>query len=823
MRWQRWTLAVALIALGAVSLAFAALWLSLPSVDTLHQRTPAPSTRILDRHGRLLFEIFDPRTVDAGRRTPVPLERIPVHLRNATVAVEDANFYTHPGVDLVGVLRALWINLRGGEVLAGGSTITQQLARIMLLSPEERAQRTVLRKLRESLLAWQISQRFTKDKVLELYLNEAYYGNLAYGVEAAAQAYFGRSVSTLSLAECALLAGLTQAPAHYDPFAQPELARQRQKVVLDLMVRQGMISEQEAREAASAPLRFAPAPYRIRAPHFVNYVRAWLEREFGTEAVLRGGLVVTTTLDLALQDAARDAMRAHLARLNSPLDSPFGARADNAAVVVLDPQTGEILAMVGSPDFFNAAISGALNATLALRQPGSAIKPVTYAAAFSRVPGFTAATPIFDVRTAFPTREGLPYVPVNYDFRHRGPISAREALATSNNVAAVSVLQRVGLSETLALAHAMGLESLKNVERYGLALTLGGGEVRLLELSAAYAAFANGGHRVVSFAVREVRNAQGAVLLRREGGLGERVLDPRVAWLVSDILADPMARAPTFGEVSVLNLSRRAAVKTGTTTDFRDNWTIGYTPQRVVGVWVGNADGRPMPGVSGVSGAGPIWREVMEIAHRSLPERWLERPAGLVRREVCALSGLLPTPDCPHTRLEWFIAGSEPRQFDTWHRRVRIDLATGKPATAQTPAHRVAERLVLDLPVPLRAWARQQGWVLLEEQTPSHPSAFAQHPSVRLTRPDDGAIYRFASELPAHTQRIPVEVEVSLADVRRVEVVTGSGEVIAQFDAPPFHSFWALRPGEHVLYARVHLRDGRTVTSAGVRVVVRPG
>ena len=806
----------ALLAIAPI-LALAAIWLSLPDVLQLHQRGQSPTTRILDRHGRLLYEIMDPR---GGHHTPVPLERIPPFLRQATIAVEDANFYANPGVDIVGIARALWINLRGGEALAGGSTITQQVARLLLLDPEERAQRTLLRKLRESLLAWQIAQRYTKDEVLALYLNHAYYGNLAYGVEAAARAYFGKSVSELDLAECALLAGLPQAPALYDPLNYPEAARRRQAVVLDLMAKQGMISLEEALAAKNTRLTFASTPFSIRAPHFVAYVRNWLERQFGVEAVIRDGLVVTTTLDLPLNDAALTIVRTHLGRLAHPFDRPgFTHNANNAALVALDPNTGEILAMVGSPNYFDARISGAVNAALALRQPGSAIKPIAYAAAFARG-ALTAATPIYDVRTAFPTREGLPYVPVNYDRRHHGPISARQALATSNNTAAVRVLHQIGLDAMLEQAHALGLASLKDKERYGLALALGGGEVRLLELTAAYGAFANGGHRVIPHAVVAVSDRHGNVRYRRPDHslLGERVLDPRVAWLISDILADHKARAPAFGEFSVLRLSRPAAVKTGTTTDFRDNWTVGYTPQIVAGVWVGNADGRPMQGVSGVSGAGPIWHDFMEVAHRGLPVRSFERPAGLVRLEICALSGLLPTPDCPLRRFEWFIAGSEPTQRDTWHRRMAIDALTSQPAGPSTPPSRVVWRTVLDLPAELRDWARAQGWPLLTSSATAQEDA----PALAIVQPDAGSIFRLSQALPNAMQRVPIEVRAEVDQLAHLEIVTRDGEVLARFAQPPYRLFWPLRAGQHTLVARAHLRDGRTLHSAPVQFTVLP-
>lgn len=840
-RPRRKTILIVLAMLVAIPLAaFTALWFSLPSVEALHTRAQPPTTKILDRHGRLLYEIIDPRL---GHHTPLRLDQIPLRLQQATIAVEDANFYTNPGVDLAGIARALWINLKGGEALAGGSTITQQLARMLLLDPEERTQRTLLRKLRESLLAWQIAQRYSKDEVLALYLNESYYGNLAYGVEAAARAYFGKPASDLDLAECTLLAGLPQSPANYDPFNDPELTKKRQLIVIDLMQRNRFIHEDEALIARQAKLSYAPAQFDIRAPHFVSYVRRWLEQEYGPERVVRGSLIVTTTLDLGLNEAGTDIMRAHLRDLAEPAPNAPSHNANNAALISIDPNTGEILAMIGSPGYFDAKISGAVNASLAMRQPGSAIKPITYATAFANLPSFTAATPLFDVRTAFPTREGVPYVPVNYDRRHYGPISVRDALATSNNVAAVSVLDRVGLQPMIDQAHAMGLSTLQDASAYGLALTLGGGEVRLIDLSTAFAIFAAHGQRIEPVAVREVQTVAGEVLfrLKTENGrpktgslqsnavsrLPSSVLSPQIAWLITDILSDNAARAPAFGQGSVLRLSRPAAVKTGTTTDWRDNWTVGYTPDLVTGVWVGNADGQSMQQISGVSGAGPIWHDFMEMAHRGKPARGFTRPDGLTQVTVCELSGQLPTPLCPHTRQEWFIDGTAPTQPDTWYQRVRIDVGTHLPANDTTPPANIVERVQLDLPLPLRDWAKVNGWPLIERGTrqnttqPNQPltetntlgNALPSALPLAIIRPDNGAIFRISKTLPLAVQRIPLQVQVQDRNITHVDLLLADGQrttQIAAFQQNGFSGFWQLTPGQHTFIARATYQNGRT-------------
>ena len=821
------TLGLLILLTGGLVALYAWLIVDLPSPGVLYQRRSTPSTRILDRQGRLLYEIIDPH---AGHHTPLSLEQIPLACQQATIATEDANFYTNPGVDLIGILRAAWINLRGGEVLAGGSTITQQLARNLLLDPQERAQRTLRRKLRESILAWRIARRYTKDEVLALYLNEAYYGNLAYGIEAAANAYFGKSAAELDLAECALLAGLPQAPALYDPLVDPGAARARQAVVLELMRKQGYITEEQARLAADEPLHFAAAPFPIQAPHFVMYVRAWLEERYGLEAIYQQGLVVTTTLNLDWQQSAEAIARQRLAQLRQPPLDPSQPprKVNNAALVALDPHTGEVLTMLGSPDYFDPQIDGAVNATLALRQPGSSIKPVTYAAAFdpARPNPLTPGSVILDVRTSFSTQEGLPYVPVNYDHRYHGPVSARVALASSYNLPAVKVLDMVGIDAMTALARRLGIttfddppDPVTGQRRFGLALTLGGGEVRLLELTAAYAAFANGGRRVEPVAVLAVADAQGRVLYRAKEQPREQVLSPQVAYLITHILSDPQARLPAFGEGSVLEISRPAAVKTGTTTDYRDNWTVGYTPELVVGVWVGNADNSPMERISGVDGAGPIWHDFMELALMGRPVSQFQRPAGLVEVQVCSLSGLLPTPFCPHTRTELFIAGTEPKVYDDWYRPFQVDAATGLLADESTPPERVETRVYPVLPAEAQEWARQQGW---PEPPPAQAPAgdVASAPLV-MVRPDHGSVYVLSPNLPPSFQRIEVSArpggQTTVAEV----TLYVDGRPLRSFQVPPFRAFWALEPGEHVFEARGRSTDGRLLRSEPVRVYVR--
>jgi 1A family penicillin-binding protein len=808
----------ALIALGGAGLAIRAwLFTDLPSIDALDDGLHTPSVRITDRHGRPLYEVIGD---NVGRHTVVPLETIPSACREATIATEDAHFYTNPGVDVRAIVRAVWVNLRGGEVLSGGSTITQQVARNLLLGPQEASERTLTRKLRESILAYRLARRYSKDDILALYLNQTYYGNLAYGVEAAAQAYYGKSVNELDLAECALLAGLPQSPARYDPLTDPAAARERQAVVLGLMVRSGYITGEEAEQAKREQLRFASTPFPIEAPHFVTLVWAELSDLLPPERLAAGGLQVRTTLDLDWQHQAEAIARRHLELLNTPKPNDPPHNAHNAALVALDPHTGQILALLGSPDYFDPSISGAINLALAPRQPGSAIKPITYAAALdpTRDNPWTAAMMILDVHTSFVTKEGYSYAPTNYDRGEHGPVLVREALASSYNIPAVITLKAVGIPTMTQLASEMGITTFTDPDRYDLSITLGGGEVRLLELTTAYAVFANEGRSVHPTGILEVRDADGEIIYRWRPRQDRQVIDPRVAWLISDILSDNLARAPSFGTHSILQIGRPAAVKTGTTTDYRDNWTVGFTPNLVVGVWVGNADYSPMVNVSGVSGAGPIWHHFVRQVLKGKPELAFERPDGMTRVEVCVLSGLLPTPDCPHTRLEWFIAGTEPTQADNIYRRVEVDAATGLPADESTPPERREWQVYLDLPPQAHEWARRNHLPLVPEALAvPHASTPGE---LMMASPDANTVFRIAPGLPGEAQRLRL-VAVGPPGTRDVTILL-DGVPLETRQTPLFEAYWPLEVGDHQVWAVGTDAEGQQTRSDPIPFTVLP-
>lgn len=812
--------------LGLLILAGFAWWLfhDLPDPRTLEAQLSVPSVQIVDRNGRLLYTLLDDQT---GRNMVLPFSEMPEMLQQATIATEDKSFYENPGVDLMGIARAMWINLQGGEVLAGGSTITQQVSRNLLLSAEERSQRTVRRKLRESWLAWRVARLYDKETILSLYLNQMYYGGLAYGVEAASQTFFNKPANELTLAETALLAGLTQSPAHYNPLQNPDAAKARQEVVLLSMLRDGYITEEEYTIALQQPLQYNTNPYPIRAPHFVLMVQDELDQLLTEEQrQASGGLTVRTTLNLDWQQQGELVLQEQLKRLNEPVDGSIPHHAHNAALVAIDPHTGDVLTLVGNPDFFDDEASGSINMALQPRQPGSALKPFIYAAAMApqrHTPTWTAGTMIPDVRTAFVTKKNEPYVPVNFSRTENGPVQLREALAASLNIPAVAALNTVGMETALGLVRDFGVALDGDPDDYDLSFALGGGAVSLFDLTRAYAGLANGGARISTRLILEIRNEQDDLIYQAQDVDKEQVLDERVAWVISDILSDNEARALSFGLQSVLQVGRVTAVKTGTTNDFHDNWTMGYTPDLAVGVWVGNANNDPMIDVTGISGAGPIFHYFLRGVLTGVPDNPFPQPAGLVQQEICLPSGLLPTADCPYTRQEWFLAGTEPTQEDTIYQHVTLDNATHLLATENTPLVRRETRLILDLEPKLHEWARNEGYLLLDDLLIA--SAQAEHETeqanapLQLLTPDPFTIYRIAGTSPPETQRIKLEA-VAQADVTSITLFV-DGQMVATFAEPPYTAWWTLSPGQHEVWATGIAFDGSSLQTDTVSFRVK--
>jgi penicillin-binding protein 1C len=825
-RRRIWLMGIVFVLIFAFGAGYSWVFSGLPSLESLPDQLNAPSVRITDRFGRTLYEALPE---EGGRHTVVDLESIPLALQQATIATEDANFYSHPGVDLRAIVRALWIDLRASlregqlETPSGGSTITQQVARNLLLSEEERSQRSLRRKLRESALAWQLTRSFSKDEILALYINQTYYGGLAYGAEAASQTFFGKPVSELDLAESALLAGLPQSPAVYNPLTAPENAQARQAIVLDLMQKADFIDEEQRSLAEREELIFASTAYPIEAPHFVMMVRSQLDALFSPEEIAQhGGLQVRTTLDLDWQRHAERSVERHLEELSSG-EFGLGHNVNNAALIAMDTQTGEIMALVGSPDYFDPNHGGAINMALSPRQPGSALKPILYSAALdpenTDSQPWTAATMLLDVDTAFVTQDGKAYTPSNYDQQVHGPVLIREALASSLNIPAVIALDHVGLDRLFTQATKMGITTLEDPQRYDLTLALGGGEVRLIELTAAYGAFANGGFRLTPSSILEVSDFQGNLLYSTQTPAEVRVLDERLAWLISDILSDNDARIMGFGEISSLRLDRPAAVKTGTTSNFHDNWTVGYTPELVTGVWVGNTSYEPMRDVNGLSGAAPIWHSFTRTVLTGQAEQAFSMPQGIERVEVCAISGLLPTPTCPYRRWEWFITGTEPTQLDAFYQLVTIDAATGALANDNTPLERRIDQLVLDLPPEAIPWAHAQGLTLLSDLTSGSGGGPVSGSPLRLVSPASGSVYYINPGLDPETQKLLIE---SVVDGDFVEVSLWiDGERLGVFDTAPFQVWWGLAVGAHEAWVEGVREDGDIVMSARVTFEVR--
>lgn len=742
-----------------------------PAEDIIAAEEDAFLTTVLyDRTGEtVIYEVIDPY---GGDRRWMSIDDIPDYFLQATVAIEDASFYDNPGFDLRGMTRALWNNLTGGYI-QGGSTITQQLARNVLLDDDERNEVTVERKIKEVILATEISRLYSKEQILEWYVNTNFYGGLAYGIEAAAQQYFSKPARDLSLAEAAMLAAIPQFPMQ-NPIDNPDAAKLRQGLVLDAMVAEGTIARDHADTAFAEPLAVRPFSdrYDIIAPHFSVYARAEAQTILddlgldGARLVSQGGLRIYTTLDIDLQLQAECVARSHVARLDGSdpqvvyntsagtacaaatylppvADDLIGAEREvtNAAATVIRAETGEVLAMVGSVDYWNEGIQGNYNAALAQRQPASAFKPIVYTAAFLAGPqpgynnGITAASMTFDVPLEF-DNGGNPYTPVNIDRQYHGPMTVREALANSYNVPPVQFANLIGLGPIIRTAHRLGINSLNQVSSYGLALALGSGEVSLLDLTYAYNVFNTNGY-MVGMPVHKGQGAPGfralnpVTLLRIEDADGRilweygetngtfqkrLILEPALAYIMTDILADSDARQPAFGQGNPLELARPAAAKTGTSNDNRDSWTIGYTPHLVTGVWVGNNSNHSMNDITGISGAAPIWHALMEYAHTrdSLPADGWPRPQTVTERVVCQTSGLLPTRSCPQIRELFYVdprapIDTQPVDTDTYWKTYAVNVCTNRLANAASPPECVEETVYFDYPPETRTWARETG------------------------------------------------------------------------------------------------------------------
>ena len=683
------------------------IFYQLPSPMSLKDYKTIPlSTHILDRNGKLLYEVFKDE-----KRTPVKIKDLPTHVEQATIAIEDKSFYKHRGVSFVGgILRAIKDTILRRR-LQGGSTITQQLVKSALLTPE----RTVRRKLREIVLAFWTESIFSKDEILELYLNQVPYGGSAYGIEEAAQTYFDKKAKDLTLAEAAFLSGLPQAPSLYSPYLNPDLAQKRRNEVLKAMHEEKYIKQNTYEKLIKEKLSVQPIKQDIKAPHFVFYVKSQIDQLYGIKQVEEGGLRVTTTLDLDIQEQAEKVLKDELEKIKN-------LNVSNGAVLISRPPTGEIITMVGSVDYF-ASPSGAFNVTTALRQPGSAIKPLNYAIGLERKI-VTPATVFLDIPTCFfaagqPTK----YCPKNYDGVFHGAAQLRFALGSSYNIPAVKMLAINGVENFVASSSAFTMTTFKDSKNYGLSLTLGGGEVKMVEMAQAFSAFPNRGIPKKLNAILEVKNKKGELLYTYKDPnfvkdvkkslkspnffaiQAKRAISPETAFIISHILLDNNARSAAFGSSSFLVIPNKAvSVKTGTTDDKKDNWTIGYTPNFLTTVWVGNNDNTPMHPflTSGVTGAAPIWNKVMTYVLKNQPDLWPVRPQNVVGRQVCWDTGNIMNKnqdgsESCKSRFEYFIKDTENISNETRVEKttVPVNRDTGKMTTVDDPAHEMKEKTII--------------------------------------------------------------------------------------------------------------------------------
>jgi penicillin-binding protein 1C len=659
-----WLVSGALVFVVISILVFLVIILfQVPNPKKLSSGDYAQSSQIFDRNGKLLYEIYADK-----RRVPVVLSEIPDSLKNATLAIEDVNFYKHGGFDVKGLVRGLYRTIIERR-LQGGSTLTQQLVKNGLLTPE----RTISRKIKEAVLTIITEIMYSKDEILEMYFNQTPYGGTLWGVEAAAKGIFNKNVSELDLAESALVAGLPASPTKYSPFSYPEAAKNRQIMVLDRMLELKMINQEEYEQAKSEELNYYISKTGIEAPHFVFYVKELLTEKYGIEKVTEGGLKITTTLDLDVQKMAEATVSAEVEKLKN-------YKVSNGAALITEPKTGQILAMVGSIDYFSNDIDGKYNVTTAMRQPGSSIKPVNYAVGIE-TGKITAASVVDDEPTCFYQENQRNYCPTNYGNAYHGLQTIRASLANSLNIAAVKVLYLNGLENFVASASAMGLNTFKDASNYGLSLTLGGGEVTMTDMATAFGVLANMGIRQDLNPILKVEDKNGKILDEYSYNPGPRVLSRETGFIIQQILSDDGARSMVFGRGSMLNIKNHpeVAVKTGTTNDMRDNWTMGYTQDYVVSTWVGNNNNSRMGGlVSGTTGAAPIWNKIMTQLLKDKEIKQATRPAGIVGMYVCNLTGgAVPDEGC-ESHYEYFKKEYLPVRQSLQRENVLINKDTGK-------------------------------------------------------------------------------------------------------------------------------------------------
>lgn len=782
---------------GLIILLF--VWYSkdLPTPGKIKDRTPAESTHIYDRNGKPLYDVYGD-----VKRTVIDSNQIPDSVKKATIAVEDKDFYKHRGFNLKSIIRAAWDDIVHQSSAQGGSTITQQYVKNALLSPKK----TFDRKIKELILAIEIEAMYSKDQILTMYLNEIPYGSNAYGIQAASQTYFSKDAKDLDVAQSASLAALLKAPTYYSPYGQhPDKFDQRKNYVVDRMVALNFVSKDDGVKAKAEKLTFTKQKENITAPHFVFYVKEKLIEEYGEQMVEEGGLKVTTTLDLDKQKMAEDVVeQAYQKNIKK-----YGA--SNAALVSLDPKTGQILAMVGSHDFFDKENDGQVNVAISDRQPGSSFKPLVYATAFQGKydPGYT----LFDLTTDFGS-----YTPHNYDGNTHGPVSMRTALANSLNIPAVKTLYLAGIDKVLNQVHKMGITTLNDKDRYGLSLVLGGGEVKLVDMATAYGVFADKGTLHETTGILKVEDTDGKVLEEYKDNKGKKeVLDPQVAYEISDILSDNDARKMIFGGLSALfSYDRPIAVKTGTTNEYRDAWTIGYTPSVVTGVWVGNNDNSKMNShADGSMVAAPIWRAYMDKVLGEQPVEQFDRPTEIKEMTVAKFSNKIPTDQTKDTVTDIFASWQIPKEYDDTMVKVEVckicddDKLAGDLCPADQRDTRYYGNIHSEEPnnpnweAPVRAWAEANGYGVGSPPTETC-NLEGEVPIISISQPKSNQVVAGVFEIVASVN--------SNSGVKQVEFYIDNVSIGSASSSPYSITYNAnnLSSGSHQLKAKVINEKGLT-------------
>ena len=795
--WRFIQISAAVVVFGSAGL-FAWYSKDLPTPGKIRQRQAIESTKILDRNNNLLYEIHGEE-----KRTVLKTEDIPEIMKQATLTAEDRNFYNHIGIDFKGLARSVLKNAFEGSRV-GGSTITQQFVKNAILTN----QKTIDRKIKELILSLELEAMFDKDEILTFYLNDIPYGSNNYGVESAAKDFFDKDAIDLELHEAALLAALPQLPTYYSPYGtHTDDLKERRDWILNSMAELGYITQQEANEAIAQDLGVTPQDESsIKAPHFVFYVKEQLVEMFDEQTVEEGGLIVHTSLDPDLQAKAEEAVRSGIDRIKSRGGS-------NAAIASVNPDNGEILAMVGSVDYFDSENDGNVNVTVSERQPGSSFKPIVYAAGFKEGHNYNPATTLWDVPTTFDGN----YKPKNYDGSFRGPVSVRYSITRSLNIPAVKMLGLVGLEDALDTAHEMGITTLNDPERYGLSLVLGGGEVKPLDMATAYATFANGGTHRPATSITKVENSAGNVLFEHTEGTDEKDVLPReIAYEMTSILSGNSTRESSFN--ALYFPTHQVAAKTGTTNEYRDAWTVGYSRGLATAVWVGNNDNSPMSNAPGATVAAPIFQNYMENALAGMEVREFEKPDTIKTVTVDKLSNKLPTDSSPETVTDIFAPWQIPNEKDDIHVKVKVNKINGKLATDLTPSELIEEKVFTiihsempDKPnweQPVIAWAESHEIVTGEPPTEEDDMYNEGNlPQVKITSPNNGETvtgnFKFTATASAEFGIRQVEFKVDNALVKN--------DITKPYEASAKASDFS--PGEHTLKVNVIDNNGALVSA----------